>query len=326
VEKVARDRYRSPLETVSGSVAYSLRETMLKSVVKQVPPDILIVDKHPQGLNGELLPALHWLKKNSPKTQIILGLRDILDDPERVEQEWREYGIHRILHHLYDRVWIYTDPNIYPTADVYSFEPDLKRKGSHCGYVVREGAERTPGNHVNETTIVATVGGGHDGYPVLDGTLHAVERLRNGFPRLRLRVYTGPLMQKEEYHSLRSRAQSLGSWVKVERFSAAYLKWIQRAAAIVTMGGYNSMLECVAMGKPTVVVPRETPRREQLIRARVFEEFGFVRLVRQQELPGSELADRLSEILERKWAPAPRVQINLGGFRHILRDIGLSPN
>ena len=43
---------------------------------------------------------------------------------------------------------------------------------------------------------------------------------------------------------------------------------LARAARVVTMGGYNSVMEVLAHGIPTLVVPRVAPREEQLIRAR----------------------------------------------------------
>ncbi len=325
LEKNGDNQYKSPLGTLSSPAAQSLRETVLESVVRQVPPDLLIVDKHPQGLNGELLPALNWIRKHSPKTRVILGLRDILDDPKRVEQEWRDTGTSRVLNEIYDRIWMYTDGRIFPTADVYDFEPALKGKGKECGYVVQRTLE-SPVRPNGCMNVVATVGGGRDGFDILDGSMRAIDRLRTGFPALRLQVYTGPLMPEPQFLRIRALAELMGGWVKVDRFSSRYLKRLRRACAVVTMGGYNSVLECVAMGKATVVVPRESPRAEQIIRARVFEEFGFVRMVRQPGLAGGQLEETLCEILEARWAPAPRSGINLRGFRQILHDIGATLN
>jgi predicted glycosyltransferase len=325
LEKTVKGTYVSPLETLSSGLAHEIRASMLETTVRAAPPDLFIVDKHPQGLNGELLPALRWLRKHSPKTRIVLGLRDILDDPEAVEKEWRETGIHDVLHDAYDRIWMYTDQRVFSTADVYSFEPDLKKKGCACGYVVQR-----PFDHSRfpqgDPTIVATVGGGRDGFSVLSAVVRSASNLRNEFRSLRLRVFAGPLMPEKDFARLRAQSDRAGGWVKLDRFSTRYLRRIRRASAVVTMGGYNSVLECVAIGKPTVVVPRELPRKEQLIRAQVFENLGFVRVVRQNALGGTDLDQRLAEILERRWAPAPRQRLNLQGYKRILHDIGVTLN
>ena len=54
-------------------------------------PDLLIVDKEPTGFRGELLPTLETLT-NSGRTRIVLGLRDVLDEPEVLASEWERKG------------------------------------------------------------------------------------------------------------------------------------------------------------------------------------------------------------------------------------------
>ena len=53
-------------------------------------PDLLIVDKEPRGAVRELDPALAHLRRNG-SVSCVLGLRDVLDDPLAVRQEWRAF-------------------------------------------------------------------------------------------------------------------------------------------------------------------------------------------------------------------------------------------
>jgi predicted glycosyltransferase len=46
-------------------------------------------------------------------------------------------------------------------------------------------------------------------------------------------------------------------------------KLIGAADVVVSMGGYNTVCEILSQGKPSLIIPREQPRREQLIRAQV---------------------------------------------------------
>src|SRR5207249_3601543 len=48
---------------------------------------------------------------------------------------------------------------------------------------------------------------------------------------------------------------------------------------LVCMGGYNTLIEAVSQGLPTVCVPRISPRSEQLLRAQVFERLGLLRCI-----------------------------------------------
>ena len=47
-------------------------------------------------------------------------------------------------------------------------------------------------------------------------------------------------------------------------------------AAVVSMAGYNSVCELLTAGCRTLLVPRTTPRAEQLLRARSLQRLGWV--------------------------------------------------
>ena len=59
-----------------------LRKQLLSHVLINYSPDIFLVDHMPHGAMGELLPTLEALKHSRMHTQVVLGLRDILDSPE----------------------------------------------------------------------------------------------------------------------------------------------------------------------------------------------------------------------------------------------------
>jgi predicted glycosyltransferase len=65
-----------------------LRSGLIKATIKHFDPDLVIVDKEPNGFRGELVSSLKWLKEHRPETQIVLGLRDVLDDPDLLAAEW----------------------------------------------------------------------------------------------------------------------------------------------------------------------------------------------------------------------------------------------
>jgi predicted glycosyltransferase len=80
--------------------------------------------------------------------------------------------------------------------------------------------------------------------------------------------------------------------------------------ALVCMGGYNTLLEAVCKGVPTVCVPRAWPRSEQLIRAKAFERLGLVRTIHPDRLSSDELQRQIAatlgtpseQVLERAFA------------------------
>ena len=81
------------------------------------------------------------------------------------------------------------------------------------------------------------------------------------------------------------------SWVSdlAERMAASDL--------ILTMGGYNSMLETVSIGRPAINIPRTGPSQEQRIRARLFHDRGLMEYADLDEVTPGQLAGLIRETL-----------------------------
>ena len=72
----------------------------------------------------------------------------------------------------------------------------------------------------------------------------------------------------------------------------------QDEIAAEIMGGYNTLCEILSQGRPSLVVPRETPRLEQRIRAEMFCRQGLVEFLPWVELSPETLRHRLARLLE----------------------------
>ena len=83
------------------------REAILKESVLRFNPDLMVVDKRAAGIDGELLPTLHALRQNGRHTKLVLGVRDILDEPERTRKVLAGNGSFDVIDEFYDEVWIY---------------------------------------------------------------------------------------------------------------------------------------------------------------------------------------------------------------------------
>ena len=85
-----------------------MRSSIIEQTAKTFAPDLLIVDKEPLGLRGEVKPTIELLRAQGGRT--VLGLRDIMDDPVLLRQEWTNRGIPMDLERLYDEIWVYGVP------------------------------------------------------------------------------------------------------------------------------------------------------------------------------------------------------------------------
>ena len=307
VVKSGDDEYRSIDPSLSISLVRRARSAVLSDIVARWKPDVLLVDHAPQGMNGELLPVFDELARCSPRTKVVLGLRDILDEPDRVRASWQADGVYDTLEEAYDQILVYGDREMFDIGEAYQIPEPVASRLEYCGYVTGDRPERSvrpPGLTPGVDYVLGTVGGGGDGVEVLIATAHAAAS--SGVAAV---LCTGPLMSDADHRLLGTATASLSETVIVE-----HLQDVAAVAAgarcVVSRGGYNSLCELVNLGVPTVVVPRVWPRREQLLRARVFASHGLVRLA---EAESGGLAEKLMQAIVLVAQP--------GGFAPELLDL-----
>ena len=71
------------------------------------------------------------------------------------------------------------------------------------------------------------------------------------------------------------------------------------ADLVVSMGGYNTVCEILSQGTPALIIPREVPRKEQLIRAQVLYNHNLVDYIPWHSFSPKILRERVLAILER---------------------------
>src|SRR5262245_30450944 len=67
----------------------ALRSRVIEAALEMFRPDVLVVDHLPRGALRELDPTLEGLRAGG-HTRCVLGLRDVLEDPARVRQDWAD--------------------------------------------------------------------------------------------------------------------------------------------------------------------------------------------------------------------------------------------
>ncbi|PYJ03787.1 MAG: glycosyltransferase, partial [Verrucomicrobia bacterium] len=200
------------------------------------------------------------------------------------------------LENLYDGIAVYGWRRLYDVAEAYAIPPSVQPKLQYCGFILRDlpmvdsaAIRQEHGLPLNGPLIVATVGGGFDGYPVLAATLDALEQLRPSIPDLAAILVTGPFMPAEQRAALQARATaSCRILAQADAFQL-----MAAADAIVSMGGYNSVCEALAVGRPLVIVPRQTHKVEQTIRAEILAGHDLARCIHPKDLSGLSLAEAL---------------------------------
>ncbi len=115
----------------------AIRTSIIEHTAKVFDPDILIVDKEPLGLRGEILGTLEMLKQRG-NTRLILGLRDVMDDPGVLREEWTRKNVDPALEALYDEIWIYGPPDLHDPMEGMGLSPMVHAKAVNTGYLRRD--------------------------------------------------------------------------------------------------------------------------------------------------------------------------------------------
>ncbi|MCB4454837.1 glycosyltransferase family protein [Leisingera sp. McT4-56] len=251
-----------------------LRAALIRSTVEQYDPDVLIADKEPTGFRGELMPALDLLKSRG-RCKTVLGLRDVLDDPEVLAAEWERKHAVEATRDFYDEIWVYGPRSVYdPTAGL-PFTPEMQARIHWTGYLRRDLGQ--VGEPPEQPYLLVTPGGGGDGEMMVDLVLSAYEADPDLSPRAVL-VY-GPFLSGETREDFEERVALLDGRVTAVGFESQIETLFAGAQGVVCMGGYNTFCEVLSFDKPAVIVPRTTPRLEQWIRASRAEEIGLTSML-----------------------------------------------
>jgi predicted glycosyltransferase len=283
--------------------ALDIRKNIITATAKTFQPQLFIVDKEPLGLKKEVLPTLQWLQRSLPRCRTILGLRDIMDAADTIRKEWEDKGVYDILEKLYSEIWVYGERKFYDPIEEYAIPDSISKKMHFTGYIPRKKPDDKEIEHIrkeqninkDKKLVVVTTGGGGDGYPVLNTYLKMLES-DNHPVSYKSVLITGPFMPGQQRKEIFDRSKKLG--IKAYRFYRWMVKIIAAADLVVGMGGYNTVCEILTQGTPSIIIPRDNPRREQLIRAEVLNNQNLVNYIPFNSLNPELLRKEIKKVLD----------------------------
>jgi len=314
LSKEADGRYQARHLDLSLEGIVKLRRTAIRAALEAFEPDLFIVDNVPRGAARELDLALEFLRQRG-RTRCVLGLRDVLDDPEAVREEWERAANEQAVRDYYDAVWVYGDPSVYDAAREYGFSAALVAKMRYTGYLDHRvrlqlgGASGDPLGRLRlppGRLVLCLVGGGQDGGLLAESFARAEPP--EGYNSV---LITGPFMPADAQARLRALAQGRER-LRVLPFVSEPSILLSRADRVISMGGYNTVWEVLSFEKPALIVPRVRPRAEQLVRAQRLQELGFLDVLHPDWLTPGALEEWIARE-PRPWRSA-RSYVDFGGL------------
>lgn len=282
-----------------------LRGELIRTATINFQPDVVLVDKKPNGLWGELQPTLSYLQQSCPQTRLVLLLRDILDSPTVTIAQWQQDNYYALAENLYDQIWVVGSPEIFDAPQEYQFPAALTAKTRFMGYI-RRGLGRRHTNEVRHSLglkatdrlILVTPGGGGDGFRLVDTYLKAQDALNSQSDQRFISLVVGgpemPAACKQELLK-QIHPQPYLHWLEFTDDLASYMT---AADVVVSMGGYNTVGEILSLQRRAVVVPRTHPVEEQWIRAQRMAELGLFTAIHPDALTPTRLVAALLQELQ----------------------------
>lgn len=312
VAKAQDGTYRSRRLDAPLADLVALRREVLTAALTSFGPGLVVVDKVARGFGGELEQVLPRLR--AAGTRLVLGLRDVLDGPVAAAAEWRRLHTTEALREYYDEVWIYGDRRVSNLALDCRVPPNVSHLLRYTGFLA-EGRPAAPVDRPptdeGEPFMLCLLGGGQDGARLAE--VFAAAPRPAGTAGV---LVTGPYLPDATRGALQV-ASAADPGLRLVDFCVDPTAWARRAAAVVCMGGYNTVTEVLTTDTPALVVPRVEPRTEQLVRAQRLSGFGLVDDLHPADLTAELLA--AWELAASRRPRRPRTGIDLNGMEHVRR-------
>lgn len=302
------------------------RQKQLLALFRAEQPDLFLVELYPFGRKAfrfELDPVLRAIRETNPAScGVFCSVRDIL--VEKDDHGKHEARVVKTLNRYFDRILVHADPGLVQISETFGPFDEIKIPVDYTGYIApkppaeaRHKIRQHLGLGDREKLIVASAGGGNVGGPLLKSAVRAFGRLKSD--RCRLQVFTGPFLNRDDFSALKNEAPA---GVAVNRFAPDFISYLAAADLSISMGGYNTTMNILATGVPSLLWPF-SQNREQRLRAGRLAERGLLTVIEDADLQPDIMAAKMDHELAQSNRPA--AAINLDGAAKTAACIGAWP-
>lgn len=289
------------------------RQQALFNHFQEDKPDVFITELYPFGRKAfkfELDPVLTAIKEGQlNKCLCVCSVRDILVEKE-TDRDKFENRVVDTINSYFDGILVHADPMVITLDQTFGQMRKINVPLYYTGYVTKTESidaslqiREKRGITKTDNLIVASIGGGNVGAELLTTTIDAIKMLQTEKPTF-LQVFCGPYCAQETYNCLKRQENH---YVTVERFSKHFSEWLQTADLSISMAGYNTSMNLVFAGIPSLVYPF-AQNREQRLRAEklaMFSPMGIIKEIGEPEKLAAEIQHHLQ--LTRV---APQIDLN----------------
>ncbi|MEO1005166.1 MAG: glycosyltransferase [Cyanobacteria bacterium J06638_38] len=299
------DNQLKPVDSFLTMEEVKIRRTeKILTTLAEFQPDCIITECFPFGkqkIKFELLPMLKQAQSEDRQITIVCSLRDLImtqgmSSEARIQ---RQQKVCQLINRYYDLVLFHGDSKLLSLEDSFPPVDNLNCEVYYTGYVA-PALNATLGLHQSEQVIVASVGGGRHGYPLLEGILAASPILKKSLPH-KIHCFAGPFMAESEFAQLQQAAAETDNAI-IHRFTPSLTEYLQKADLSVSLGGYNTVMNILKTKVRALLLPSlsEHQADEQSIRAEKLAELGIIGLLHREDLEPKILAEKIISYLKQE--------------------------
>jgi predicted glycosyltransferase len=291
---------------------FILRKNIIKETVLNVVPDILITEHFPFGLlfENEVIELITEVKKSNPLIKVVSSVRDIVESSGGGEKD--EY-ISNLINKWYDLILVHGDERMADLTFSFSKVAKVAVPIIHTGYIVRQ----IPNREISDDypLVLVSVAAGRLGNELLDAIIES-HLLIKGKIKHKLVLFSGAF--QKDFSSLKERVYSLDSLdINIHCFDGnKYLKYLSNASLVISLGGYNSIIESISAQKKMLVYQRgfSGVNKEQDLRITLFEKYGSLSILKPEDLNQKSLSNIIVSIIEE--IKTTKVELNFDGIKN----------
>ncbi len=310
----------SPILSITKSEFQHLRENLIATFVRDFCPEVFIVDYHPQGKKGELVPTVI----NSPATKKVLGLRGILNTPAETNSEFFNPPTVAFIQAYFSAIHVYIDPRVFRLEEYYSIPDSVSHLLKYTGYVTRPTvATRAEARALlnldaDARIIVISFGGGQGTETLWQAVLNNLSKIRRHIDFVYLAA--GPYLEVDAYERLRLQVSQHPNWQWTRLLDPLPL-WIKASDLFIGSGGYNSLAEVIATGANALIIPRHRSDREQELHSIRLANIHVLRVASLETMVRENVTSLLERCLREPYPSGQRMNIATDGAQQNARLI-----
>lgn len=273
------------------------RRSIINDTVSNLKPEILITEHFPFGLlfKDEVESLISRVKLLDPKVKIVCSVRDIIESANGYKYD----GITiELINKWYDLILIHGDHNYSQLKNTFPKFNEILVQTYHTGYIVKT-IEGITNKNNPIPTILASIAGGRLGKELLEALIDNHLLLKNKIKH-KLVLFTGAF--EANFKELKQRALKLNSEdIILHDFDREnYLSYFTKADLVISLGGYNSIIESVSNYKRILVYQREFTQgnQEQDLRINLFNELGLLKVIYRTDLKTKVLTELITKSLK----------------------------